>query len=558
MSDQKHYYRTVLFWVITLFLLFAGCFVLFQNQREKRHHAELLHTRLQDFNHDVYVILDLLKSDTLSGGWEHRLPLQTLVERQSRFELRLTLIDTLGHVVYDSSITGDSLSSPQTHLYADVDNHLDRTEIREAMETGEGVAVIRHSATMSMPYFYAASYREGDPLIVRSAIPYNTEMHRELDSQSDNYYLWIAGLISIILIILFVHTARKMGSSINEKENLLAHLRISNEGLGVFSPQRKLILANTLFNRYVNLISDHHLSSAEKLLTIDEMAPMREFLDHSDVDRKGDEEPGISFIIEKGGRLFSVQGVVFSDKGFEISINDITRREEQSRLKRQLTQNISHELKTPVSSISGYLETIIEAEKQGSLTPEQRMHFLQRCFSQCERLNNLVQDIATLDRMNNASSKVEKVPVDVSLLLRNLIQEENLQLEQQQMQVDNRLPQSLVLQGDASMLYSIFRNLLDNTISYAGTGATITVRMFRVEGRTFYFSYADDGAGIDEEHLPRIFERFYRVDKGRSRKLGGTGLGLAIVKNAVSLHGGNITAKQRPGGGLEFIFTIEG
>lgn len=106
------------------------------------------------------------------------------------------------------------------------------------------------------------------------------------------------------------------------------------------------------------------------------------------------------------------------------------------------------------------------------------------------------------------------------------------------------------------MIYSIFRNLMDNAIAYAGTNIQITVNCFREDESLYYFSFSDTGVGVGSEHMQRLFERFYRIDKGRSRKLGGTGLGLAIVKNAVLIHGGNISAKSNQGGGLEFIFTL--
>ena len=124
------------------------------------------------------------------------------------------------------------------------------------------------------------------------------------------------------------------------------------------------------------------------------------------------------------------------------------------------------------------------------------------------------------------------------------------------MTITNTLGNTLPIMGDASMIYSIFRNLIDNAIAYSGEGTAIVIRC--VEDKDWYhFRLSDNGTGIPEEHIPHIFERFYRVDKGRRRTFGGTGLGLAIVKNAVMLHGGNITASAMPGGGVEFAFSLK-
>ena len=132
-----------------------------------------------------------------------------------------------------------------------------------------------------------------------------------------------------------------------------------------------------------------------------------------------------------------------------------------------------------------------------------------------------------------------------------------MELEEKQITASNFLPHGLTVSGNASLLYSIFRNLTDNAIAYAGEGITITVNCYKEDPKYYYFSFADNGIGISEEHINRIFERFYRVDKGRSRKVGGTGLGLSIVKNGVNFHKGQILAKNRPEGGLEFLFTLK-
>jgi signal transduction histidine kinase len=119
------------------------------------------------------------------------------------------------------------------------------------------------------------------------------------------------------------------------------------------------------------------------------------------------------------------------------------------------------------------------------------------------------------------------------------------------------VPENTMMNGNTLQIYSIFRNLIDNSILHAGVGATIFIECYRTDLEYLYFSVADNGVGVDNKHLNKLFDRFYRVDKGRSRKLGGTGLGLSIVKNAVQFHQGRISAKNRRGGGLEFLFTLK-
>ena len=128
--------------------------------------------------------------------------------------------------------------------------------------------------------------------------------------------------------------------------------------------------------------------------------------------------------------------------------------------------------------------------------------------------------------------------------------------QEHKMTFDNQLPERIVVKGNRSLLYSVFRNLTDNAIAYAGEGRTMTLEA-KEQGNKWHFIFRDNGQGVPPEHLARLFERFYRVDKGRSRKMGGTGLGLAIVKNAVLLHGGTIRVSNLPEGGLKFEFTIK-
>ncbi|MGI6232600.1 MAG: sensor histidine kinase [Prevotella sp.] len=230
-----------------------------------------------------------------------------------------------------------------------------------------------------------------------------------------------------------------------------------------------------------------------------------------------------------------------------------TTRKEQDMLKRQLTQNAAHELKTPVASIQGYLETIIS---NPNINAETQRMFLQRCYAQSERLTALLHDISTLNRLDDAPEMVDFENVDVSELVNGVHKDTDLLMKRKNMTFVNNLPAGLTVRGNRSLLYSVFRNLTDNAIAYAGEGTTVTIDV-KEESSKWHFTFRDNGVGVAPEHLPRLFERFYRVDKGRSRKMGGTGLGLAIVKNAVLVHGGIIRVSNCPDGGLQFDFTLK-
>ena len=228
-------------------------------------------------------------------------------------------------------------------------------------------------------------------------------------------------------------------------------------------------------------------------------------------------------------------------------------RKEQDVLKRQLTQNIAHELKTPVASIQGYLETSLN---NPGINEDMRLQFMQRCYAQSQRLTALLQDISTLNRMDDAPDMIDFTRVNISQTVKDIIKETSLQLSQKQMTFNDMLPDDIVIKGNQSLIYSIFRNLTDNAIAYAGVGTEITLSAVD-NGKEWKFVFKDNGVGVPYKHLARLFERFYLVDKGRSRKMGGTGLGLAIVKNAVLLHKGMIKVENRKKGGLMFTFFLQ-
>ena len=214
----------------------------------------------------------------------------------------------------------------------------------------------------------------------------------------------------------------------------------------------------------------------------------------------------------------------------------INHAREQQRL--TLTQNISHELKTPVASIRGALETIL---MHPDMDEDQRRQFIERAYQQSGRLANLVEDISTINKLDTQTDFYSRLQLDLYTVVENVVQDLSLRASEAGATITH--------------LYSIFHNIVDNAINYVEQ-ANISIQLTNQDPSNLYFSITDNGQGVPAEALAHIFERFYRVDKGRSRKAGGTGLGLSIVKHAVIFHGGNITALNRQEGGLEYQFSL--
>lgn len=568
--------KRLFLYFFSIFFLMLAIICYFQYQREKEFRSEQLDQQLTIYNFTIHKFIQERKA-----SWHE---LDDYVKLFPDSTLRVTVIDTTGLVIFDSSVKEGTR----------FDNHLHRPEIELANTTSMGKA-IRHSHSKGKDYYYLA-HRFAN-CYVRSALPYNVSLVSML--KANMLFLYFMIMLLLLSVVALYYVARKFTKSIdrlryfiqnarnekmpdmeiefpndelgeisksivnlyklqlqtkaevnNEREKLITHLQISQEGLGIFSSQKKEVLVNSHFVQYSNIIADNQFESSDQIFLLPEFSEMNEFIDKHIYLNKVSKK---RLTIHKGANIFSVQCIVFQDNSFEVSINDISIQEHENELKRHLTQNISHELKTPVSSILGYMESILNNPE---LDKTRQRFFIERSFQQALRLSSLLQDISTLNKIDEAKRLFEKEHCNLYEIVADVMSDLHLEIEQKQCQLKNTLSRDISIQGNRSLLYSIFRNLMDNALAYGGEKLTIEINCFRQDDQFYYFSFADNGVGVGEEHLSRLFERFYRVDKGRSRKLGGTGLGLAIVKNAVIYHQGTISAKNSAGGGLSFIFSL--
>ena len=424
-SETKTSYHKRLFLQLILFSwTMVLCFVGFQYIREKEYKSEFLNAQLQQYNRHLLT--------TVEDGK----PFEEYIATHDKpfDELRISIIALSGAVVYDNTISLDSL-----------DNHRGRPEIADALTKGSGYNISRQSTSDGREYFYSAT--RGERAIVRTAIPYSSTLQDLL--KADWSFLVVMISVTVVMSIVAYFTTRKLGKDIER------------------------------VNRY----------EAEQ---------------------------------------------------------------ERNRLKRQLTNNINHELKTPVASIQVCHETLLSGI---NLSEEKRQELIERCYAHNDRLRRLLNDVSLITRMEDGSALIGKERVVINDIIAEVAKELEMLPEDERLTLHSDFNDEVIIDGNSSLIGSIFRNLTENAIAYSG-GRNIYISLLENDDKMCKIRFEDDGKGVEPRHISHLFERFYRVDKGRSRQKGGTGLGLAIVKHAVQFHGGTITATNRPNGGLRFEFTL--
>ena len=569
---KKSFARKLALSFCLILVIFSVSLAVFELPREKKHKREIMEERLDSYAEIIYpCFLRHGFGKTGADSLLHLFP----------GNLRITVMDNAGKVLYDNRL--DDLSQTE--------NHAGRPEIQKAAKAGKG-SEIRFSASTRESYLYYAKHLGSH--YIRVALPYNPQIRRLL--KPGGAFVYYLLLMSALGIAFINYTARRFGRIIRrlsdyatavgknlpvnmpdfpddetgtvsrqiaedyrrlkesemklslEHRKLLMHIQSSAEGICFFTPGRKVAFYNGLFLQYLNVLSDDRIAvDSSAILDGAVFADVVAFLD----ERKGRDYFETSF--HKQGKFFTGRVNVFEDQNFEIVLNDNTRQEQNRLLKRELTGNIAHELRTPVTGIRGYLETILD----NRLDRGKEREFVAKAYEQIITLSELIRDMTLLSKISESPGSFRFKPIALQELVDKVKSDMDEALRAKDIVVRSTVPRDLHVMGNESLLYSVFRNLMDNVVNHAGESLTVEISQYNREGNFAYFSFADNGAGVkNEKHLSRLFERFYRIEEGRTRDTGGSGLGLSIVKNGIAFHGGSISVKNRLGGGLEFLFTL--
>ncbi len=579
-------YRQKLFFYLTaIFLVFTMLVLFLQYNREKSLKREQMEMNLDNIAELTFNYIEKKNLDPRTSYSQ----LDSLYYYIPTNNIRITIINMLGKVLYDTEVSDPSK----------MENHLHRPEIQFAQKSGTG-SHIRESSTTGYEYYYYAKNYEN--LFVRVAAHYDVEVKNFLDIEK-TFLLYLLvlfmvtwGILSLVLrnisgVLLKLKdfaTKLSQGKEIEdkihfpegefgeisnqiieiynkltaakgkieiEKNKMFSHLIALNEGIAFFTPEKKKILRNNHFIQFINNISKESKISEEEIFNVKEFRKLNTFLDSyldgsKEINKK--ELPHFEDVVYRDKKTFNLHAIVFSDRSFEVVIRDITKLEKQKIIKEQITSNIAHELKTPITIILGYLELL----NNNDISKEDAKKYISNAYAQSERLSDLIEDISLLQKMSEAKERFGFETVNLNDLIYEVKDSLALNLQAKNGDVKVRLPKPIILNANRSLLFSVFYNLFDNAIKYGGENIEISVNNYLEDANYYYFSFSNTGATIEKKHFLRIFERFYRVDEDRSRVKGGTGLGLAIVKNAIQLHGGEITAGNHKNGGVEFLFTL--
>lgn len=351
---------------------------------------------------------------------------------------------------------------------------------------------------------------------------------------------------------LFSESEEKVQRTEEMRQHLIALFDLSKIGIALFDSNGTTLFANTHFIQFASMISSRALplESLSELLTEESMQPIGDFISSS----PGGEERSRRVMIPSGSHIFEVKAFRSASETFDLTIEDVTVSVQTAQLKREMTSNITHEIRTPLTSIRGYLETL----RYSDLSPEQQAAFTDKAYRQAERLSAMMDDIRLISQMDEREAEEYRMEeLDLGLVVEEARIAFADRIEQSGDRFVNEIPDGLTIHANNSLIHSVFQNLIENSLRYAGEGVTLCFSCYHRDDEYVYLSYYDTGRGVPEEKLSRIFERFYRIDSGRTRDRGGSGLGLSIVRNAIRLHGGQIQARRHsPEGGLEFLFTL--
>jgi len=499
---------------------------------------------------------------------------------------RATIIDASGRVLADSE------SNP-----AQMENHAGRVEFAAALsgKTGENE---RRSATLGIPFLYVAAPISGGA--VRLAYPLSDV--ESVQAQVQTRLFWGTAIASFIALLIAagasIWTSRRLERIVDvaariERGDLRARLnespideigrvaaaidktaqQVERSFDAVRSSQRQLeTLLNSMQDAVIAVSSDGLVRWANHKM--DRLVPQHTRLNAPVVETIRD--PDFLAAVNSAtttkevkaaratslvpGRAFDVTAAPLPDGGVVAVLRDLTETERVEKTRRDFIANVSHELRTPLTSIQGYTETLLDTIPD---EPASTREFLEIIRKNTVRMSRLTEDLLTLARVESGETRFETEPVPPVELLHDA--EESFREIARGQGVDlqiidahngsgsaESLPQVL---ADREAIHQVFSNLIDNAMKYGRGGGRVELGA-RAAQRGIEFYVRDFGAGISSEHLPRLFERFYRVDKARSRESGGTGLGLAIAKHIMRAHGGSIRAESELNHGSTFVFTL--